>query len=482
MHRRLLSISIVGLVMLGMPAVAKASATHSGVARQAAEARVAWGTPEAIPGLANLSDNTIMTDLVCPSAGNCVAGGTYQYTGNPTDNWSSFIVNEVNGTWQHAEEIPGLAELMGAGGDASVWSIACSAAGDCSAVGNYFTENFTSEGGFVADEVNGVWQPALEMPGLAALATGGAAEPLTVSCGAPGYCLAGGTAVLSGTSDSTQVDTAFFAQEIAGVWQGATTVPGLGALNVVGPVGTLYSCTQAPTICLIDCPTALNCTALGSFRNSKGEPQTFSITEQNGTWLAPTTSTADPFLLSCTTGGSCSSIDSGESVVTTRAGIWQPPTALPGLARLGIGDSGNINALACPQTGDCVAVGGYARHEQRGTTGSPSDFNAFVADESNGIWHRATPLPESYQNSNSLNLVACASAGKCVAIGGDEVAVEARGHWSAPRHLPGLARFRDWSGVPVVLACTTSAVCTLLGQLNRNESLVSLGFVDSWTL
>jgi hypothetical protein len=47
-----------------------------------------------------------------------------------------FVVNEVNGTWHTAIEVPGTATLN-PGGNAFVQSVSCASAGNCSAGGGY---------------------------------------------------------------------------------------------------------------------------------------------------------------------------------------------------------------------------------------------------------------------------------------------------------------------------------------------------------
>jgi len=44
----------------------------------------------------------------------------------------------------------------------------------------------------VADEVNGRWREAIEVPGLGALNAGGGAVVVSVSCASTGSCAAGG--------------------------------------------------------------------------------------------------------------------------------------------------------------------------------------------------------------------------------------------------------------------------------------------------
>jgi hypothetical protein len=74
----------------------------------------------------------------CGAAGNCSAGG--QYT-DGSGHFQVFVVSETNGTWHNAEQVPGTAALN-KDGDASVSSVSCTAAGNCSAGGYYADGSF----------------------------------------------------------------------------------------------------------------------------------------------------------------------------------------------------------------------------------------------------------------------------------------------------------------------------------------------------
>ncbi len=69
--------------------------------------------------------------------------------------------------------------------------MSCASAGNCAAGGDY---NHRGLQGFVAVERNGRWGTAIEVPGLAALNTGGGATVSSVSCAPTGTCAAGGYA------------------------------------------------------------------------------------------------------------------------------------------------------------------------------------------------------------------------------------------------------------------------------------------------
>jgi len=94
------------------------------------------------------------------------------------------------GTWQQAQQVPGLAALN-SNGRAEVLSVSCARPGDCGA-GGFYSDGSGNERGFVVTEKQGVWGQAEEVPGLAALNTGSDAPVQSVSCAAAGECSAGG--------------------------------------------------------------------------------------------------------------------------------------------------------------------------------------------------------------------------------------------------------------------------------------------------
>jgi hypothetical protein len=101
-----------------------------------------------------------------------------------------FVVNQVNGTWHTAIEVPGTAALN-QGGHAFLTSVSCGAAGNCSA-GGFYLDSSGAFQAFVVNQVNGTWHTAIEVPGTAALNRGGSAEIASVSCASAGECSAGG--------------------------------------------------------------------------------------------------------------------------------------------------------------------------------------------------------------------------------------------------------------------------------------------------
>ena len=214
-----------------------------------------WRKAIEVPGLPalNKGGNAVVTSVSCASAGSCAAGGYYR-SGHGRQ---GFVADERHGRWRRAIEVPGLAALN-KGGNAGVTSVSCASAGSCAAGGNY-TEGDGNAQGFVAED-NGVWGTAIEVPGLAALNTGGFVQVLSVSCGAAGSCAAGGD-YTRGNSRNLSLQ-GFVADEDNGVWSEAIEVPGLAALNTGG----------GAVVVSVSCGSASSCAAGGEYtdRHQKG--------------------------------------------------------------------------------------------------------------------------------------------------------------------------------------------------------------------
>jgi len=185
----------------GLAPVAAAAALLAGVGPAAAQARShastvggarvvsvgAWGKAIEAPGIAALNWRERGGPIgVVSLGGQGTAGGTYTDSAGHTE---VFVASEVNAIWGKAIEVPGTAALNTAGGGLA--AVSCSSAGTCAAGGNY-TDASGHGQVFVAGQVNGIWGKAKEVPGIAALNTGGLAQMIAVSCAPAGTCAAGG--------------------------------------------------------------------------------------------------------------------------------------------------------------------------------------------------------------------------------------------------------------------------------------------------
>jgi len=441
------------------------AATHAATRARAATSGGVWGKAEEVPGLAALNRRGFaeVTSVSCAQAGNCSAGGTYT---DGSGRQQGFIAGETGGVWGKAEEVPGLAALNRRG-FAEVTSVSCARAGNCSAGGG-FRDRARSLQGFVVGEAGGVWGQAEEVPGLAALNTGGFAEVTSVWCARAGNCSAGG--FYSGHGGRIGPRQGFVVGETGGVWGQAEEVPGLAALNT----GELAEVTS------VSCARAGNCSAGGLYTGRSGT-QAFVVGETGGVWgqaeevpgLAAlnTGGFAEVTSMSCARAGNCSAggtytDGSGRQqgfVAGETGGVWGKVKEVPGLAALNTGGFVQISSMSCARAGTCSAGGLY--------TGRSGRRQGFVVGETGGVWGQAKQVPGlAALNTGGFAkvfTVSCARAGNCSAGGlytgrsGTQAFVvgETGGVWGRAEEVPGLAALNTGG-----FAAVTSVSCPRAGN------------------
>lgn len=331
-----------------------------------------WGKAEEVPGTAKLNagDTGGVNTVSCGSAGNCSAGGIYL---DASGDLQAFVVSQSGGTWGKAVEAPGTATLN-TGGNASLISVSCRAAGSCTAVGNYSDQPGSGEDqAFVLTQAHGTWGRAEELPGIGTLSGDGMSSMQSVSCGSAGNCSAIGTE----WNGTTNVDQAFVAKQASGTWGKPQIVPGITALpGEQGSFAGPEDCYDGNCIA-ISCPSAGNCTATGSYLNGTST-QAFAVTQTKGTW--------------------------GKAV------------AMPGLASLNVGGDAEVYAVSCGAAGDCSA-GGYYKSSK--TASGPQQ--AFVITQADGTWGKAIEVPGTAKLDTAdfgyVYALSCGSASDCVAGG-----------------------------------------------------------------
>src|SRR5215472_5332197 len=230
-----------------------------------------WGNAKEIPGSGalNAGGSARVDSMSCGAPGNCSAGG--QYASKTVDGISTvqaFVVNETGGTWGKAKEVPGTAALNG-GGYATINSVSCASAGNCSAGGSYTTAAPLTQA-FVIDETNGTWGTAHLVPGSAVLNKRGLAQVNSVSCASAGNCSAGGFYM-----DAAFNTQAFVVSESGGTWGTAKEIPGSAALDRHAPGAVADS---------VSCGAPGDCSATGSYTDSSGAQQAFVADQSAGTW------------------------------------------------------------------------------------------------------------------------------------------------------------------------------------------------------
>jgi hypothetical protein len=327
----------------------------------AAQADGTWGTAVEVPGFASVSTGAgaVVNTISCSSDGNCGAIGEYTDASNYTQ---AYVANETNGTWGNAIEVPGIAALNWGGAVGDVLVIACASTGNCSAGGTY-TDLAKNTQAFVVNETNGTWGTAIEVPGYAALNSGGTnSQFYALSCGSPGNCAAGGA--YQDTSTHLQ---AFVVNETNGTWGTAIEIPGIAQLNA-GGAGIVFS---------IACNSSGNCSAGGYYTDSSNNNQAFVVNETNGTWgtaievrgtaALNAGGSAGVLTLACGSVGNCSAggnyTDSlGNSqgfIVNETNGTWAAAIEIAGLGTLNAGQDASLSGISCNVDGSCSAGGYY---------------------------------------------------------------------------------------------------------------------------
>jgi hypothetical protein len=185
-----------------------------------------WGRAIEVPGLSalNADGSAQVGSVSCASAGNCTANGSYL---DRSSHRQGFVVSQRNGVWGQAIEIPGLATLN-KGRFGRVGKVSCASPGNCVA-GGYYSDRRGHVQGFVASQRNGAWGRATGVPGLGVLNKGEIASVDSVSCASAGNCTAGGA-----YRDRSGHDQGFLVSERNGVWGRAIGMPALGALDKRG--------------------------------------------------------------------------------------------------------------------------------------------------------------------------------------------------------------------------------------------------------
>jgi hypothetical protein len=403
-----------------------------------------WGSAIEVPGMAalNVGGDAQVASISCARAANCAAGGFFK---DGSGHYRAFVVDETNGVWGSAIEVPGMAALD-LGGYASVRSVSCAAAGDCAAGGSYSDGSGYNQA-FVVSEKNGVWGNAIEVPGSAALNLGGDAQVVTVSCASAGNCAAGGS-----YADGSG---AFVVDEANGTWGSAEQLPhSAGLLANVGV--TSMSCTGAG-----------DCAAVGGY---------FVADEKNGVWgsahgvrvAGSAAKVSSLTSVSCTSPGNCVAGGSYHVphhdravVVSEKNGVWRKAANVAGLKLAYY--SAYVSSVSCASPGNCAAGGAHVPNAN-------SWRYAFVVAENRGVWGKAISARVGGVAGYDVLSVSCASPGNCVAggwyphdsSGQAFVKAETNGVWQKGMEVPGTAALGDGASADSI-SCTTAGTCAVGG-------------------
>ncbi len=296
-------------VRLSCPAVASCAAGDGKPPFVVSAANGRWGRPVRLPAASNKLDSNRVV-VSCASAGNCTAG------------WGNLVATEQNGHWGKATPIPGLAKL---GSVASVSSVSCPAPASCAAGGLYLTKDNIEV--FVASKQGGHWGNAIELPGFTALNAEGIGDLAAVSCATAGNCVAGGSYAAQADFQGGSFQ-AYVANEKNGRWGKAIEVPGIPAPSTSICEPDSDACVAARTLA-VSCSHSGTC-AIGGWLDSPkiNGSSAFVSTYRNGAWAkaiqVPGIAALDTSVrsqvnsVSCTPTGSCAA---GGSYSGTSPGV-----------------------------------------------------------------------------------------------------------------------------------------------------------------
>lgn len=375
-----------------------------------------WGNPIEVPGMAKLNgrDFARVISISCAAAGECVGGGYYI---DRRGQQQAFVVSETNGSWRQAIKVPGVAKLNTAG-YAGLDSISCGAIGECAGAGFYYGAG--GEHAFVVSETQGSWSKAIEVPGMATLNSGGYAEAYSVSCAAAGDCAAGG--FYTGETPDYRAH-AFVVRETKGTWGAAIEVPGTAALNTGGDAAVNSISCAAPGACAAGGYYTNGSGAREVFVVNENSGSWGNAHEVPGTATLNTGGDAHVNSISCPAVGECAAAgyysDSSENrqafVVSEANGSWGHALEVPGTATLNSANDGGdaeLDSISCAAAGDCAA-GGFL--------GGEGHHQVLVVSETNGSWANAIEAPPGTASNHygyaNANAISCAPAGECTAGG-----------------------------------------------------------------
>lgn len=346
----------------------------------------AWRSPVTITppaGAAALAGINVFADG-CGAPGYCSVVGTYY---DKSNNSQAFVDSEVGGVWRGAATVALPANAVVSNQNAQLHSVACSSAGDCSAVGTYSAKAspLAATEGLVVNEVAGVWQRASEVR----LPSGTNVNPFVllnqVACASAGNCSAVGSYI-----DNNGATHGLLVSEIANRW--------LAGLSMALPANA--SSFPDASLSSIACISAGNCVAIGTYDNAQGDVEGLTVVQSSRAWkrasalVMPSSAAPNPrvFLygfngISCSSVGNCSAggqyRDSAGDyqgfLVNDVNNTWQVANELklPASAPQ-VGKNGGVVALTCPSNGNCSAGAAYLD--------ASGSYQAVVINRVNGTW------------------------------------------------------------------------------------------------
>jgi hypothetical protein len=442
--------------------------------------------------------STGLGTVTCPGLGACVAVGVY-------GNDEGLIEILSAGTWS-ATEAPVPADARFEASASTGW-ITCSAVGACHALGEYYdTVGKTSE--LIETLASGAWTAtALPLPA-------NAVSTLTYGCPQGGYCgtvtpqdVPGQQPATSSAASLPSVTltcpTVSFCVATASYFDSSGNIHGLidtlsdGVWTATDVPPPAESQSASVSLNGVSCSAPGSCAAVGSYAAPPGDPgsQNFIEMLSGGTWRQvavplPATSDSNGRLsaISCFGQFNCEAVGSftdsnsdGQALIATLAkGHWTAAAA-PLPANSAPSPNTQLNAISCPASGSCHAVGYY---EPSTSSIESPNYGGLIIALAHGKWTAVESPPPSQLDYffYGLNEISCANGSFCVALGDGLDETLEGGTWTGtnPPALTGASfQFLD------AVSCPTTGSCATVGQFESSTQGIG-GLIDelakgSWT-
>ena len=275
-------------------------------------------------GLSPASSAAALLNLSCPLPGSCTAVGYY----DDSSGKDGLIETLSGGTWSAATApLAGLTPPISSAHTLMLGPVSCAAVGFCVALSEY-TDTAGNQQGLIETLSGGTW--AATTAPTSGLSPPPAANPLVylngVSCPGSGSCVAVGSYVSYSCSPTCGETSPGLIETLSG----GTWSPIVAPLNGLSPAPWGGSSLGSSALNAVSCPAVGECVAVGSYAIPPySSPESFDDTQglietlSAGTWTA---------------------------VAAPAAGLSPAPTPNPN----------NVpDAVSCPVSGSCVAVGSY---------------------------------------------------------------------------------------------------------------------------
>ena len=329
----------------------------SQVAVETTESNYTFSAPTdaPLPANADVTGDSTLTSISCPSYSNCTAVGSYTDSSGYTQ---GLIETETSGSWR-ASEIP-LPTDTTPNPSVLINAVSCVAIGECTAVGKY-------NGGtaFIATESGGIWSAVSAVLPPPDVSTGDPQATLnSVSCSGPGDCGAVGSYL-----DSSGIEVAMAMTQNSGSWSAAVGIT-LPAAAAAAP--------DSSSLTGVSCSASGSCTAVGDFLASSGVTQPMYLQSSFFSWApaqsvtfpasAPATApTGELNAVSCATASNCeldgyfynASFSQLPLDVTLANGSMTQSSDAPLPSGASPSPSAEITAVSCPLVNYCVTSGNY---------------------------------------------------------------------------------------------------------------------------